>query len=44
MHHKPTDRQMDRQTEPLIGPLPQRWRFDHVLPKFENKTFLNYLA
>ena len=27
----------------FIGPLPQRWRFDHVFRKFE-KIFLNYLA
>ena len=28
----------------LIGLLPQRWRFDHVFRKFENKILLNYLA
>ena len=22
----------------------QRWKFDHVFRKYENKTFLNYLA
>ena len=44
------DRQIDRQTDrqmnrtDFIGPLPQRWRLDHVLQKFENKMFLNYLA
>ena len=23
----------------FIGPIPQRWRFDHILPKFENNSF-----
>ena len=40
-----TDRQTDRQKDGLmnrtdfIGPLWQRWRFDHVFQKFENKIF-----
>ena len=37
-----TDGQPNRTN--FIRPLPQRWRFDDVLPKFENKSFLNYLA
>ena len=42
-------RQTDRQTEGLmnrtdfIGPLLQKWRFDHVFQKFENKI-LNHLV
>ena len=41
-----TDRQTDGQMKrtDFIGPLPQRWRFDHVFRKFEKKIFLNYLA
>ena len=41
---------MDRQTDgemnktDFTGPLPQKWRFDYVFRKFENKIFLNYLA
>ena len=35
-----TDRWMDKRTELL----PQRWRFDHVFQKFENKIFINYLV
>ena len=37
-----TDGQMNRTN--FIGPLPQRWRFDHVFRKFENKISLNHLA
>ena len=50
MCHRQTDRQTDGQTDGLvnktefIGPLPQRWRFDHVFQKLENKIFLNYLG
>ena len=46
---KQTDRQTDRQKDglmnrtDLIGPLLQRWRFDHAFLKFENKI-LNYLS
>ena len=42
-----TDGRTDRQTvgqmnrTDFIGSLPQRWRFDHVFRKFENKIFLN---
>ena len=37
-----TGRQTDGQSNrtDFIGPLPQRWRFDHVFWKFENKIFL----
>ena len=40
MRHRPTDRQTDGQTNKtdFIGPFPQSERFDHVLPKFENKS------
>ena len=44
-----TDRRADGQTDgytnmaDFIGTLPQRWRFDHVSRKFENKI-LNCLA
>ena len=50
---KQTGRQADRQTDrqkdglmnrtDLIGPLLQKWRFDHAFQKFENKI-LNYLS
>ena len=36
------DGQMNRTD--VTGTLLQRWRFDHVLQKRENKTFQNYLA
>ena len=41
-----TDRQTNGQMNrtDYRGPLSQRWRFDHVFQKFENKIFLNYLA
>ena len=41
-----TDGRTYRQTNrtDFIGSLPQRWWFDHVFRKFENKIFLNYLA
>ena len=37
-----TDRQADGQVNrsDFIGPLPQRWRFNHAYRKFENKVFL----
>ena len=40
-----TDRQTDRQMNRtgFIGPLPLRWRFDHVFQKLENKIFLIWL-
>ena len=43
MCHRQTGRQTDGQMNrtDFIGPLPQRWRFDHVFGKFENKVFLN---
>ena len=28
----------------FMGPLPKRWRFDHVFRKFENKIFLRYFG
>ena len=40
--YRQTDGQMPRTD--FIGPLLQRWRFDRVFQKFENKIFLNYLA
>ena len=41
-----TDRQTNGQTNStdFIGPLQQRWRFDHAFQKFENKISWNYLA
>ena len=38
-----TDRWRDEQ-DLYLGPLPQRWRFDHVFQKLENKILFNYLA
>ena len=36
---------MERQTdEQMNRTLSQKWRFDYVFRKLENKTFLNYLA
>ena len=46
MCQRPTDRHTDEKTNrtDFIEHVQQRWRFDHVLPQLENKTFLNYLA
>ena len=43
MHHRRMDRQTAGQMNrtDFIGPL-ERWRFDRVFRKFENKIFLNY--
>ena len=43
MRHKWTDRWTDKRTD-FIGPLLQRWGFDHVFRKFDNKIFINHLA
>ena len=46
MCHRQTGRQIDglmNRTD-FIGPLLQRWRLDHVIQKFENKTLLDYLT
>ena len=46
MRHRRMDRQTDGQINRtnFIGSILQRWWFDHVFRKFENKIFLNYLA
>ena len=28
----------------FLGPLPQKWKFDHVFQKFEDKIYLNYFS
>ena len=44
MRHRWMDRKTEGKTKrtDFIGPFP--WSFYHVLWKFENKIFLNYLA
>ena len=46
MCHRWTERQTSRQTNRtnFIGPLPQRWKSDHVFQKFENKIYLNHFS